>query len=416
MSQRSGGSPRVFYGWYVVAASFVIALYVGGAIFYGFTAIFKPVVDEFGWSYAQVSLAASLRGLEMGLFAPIFGILVDRWGPRRLVAAAAFVLALGLLMLSRTTSLAMFYGAFIIIALGMSGSAITVLMAAVGNWFRRRVGLATGIALSGFGFGGLIVYLINRLIEIYDWRMAVTILAAGTLLIVLPLSLLLRHHPEQYGYLPDGDVRRPDDGGGSSPPAPTEVSIGVRQALGSRTFWHLAVAFASHVMIITALITHVMPYLISLGMHQATAALAATAVPLVSVGGRLGLGWFGDRVDRRRVAAAAFVLMGLGLVCFEYAASASRMVSFLLLFGVGYGGGMALRPSLVRDFFGRTNFGAILGILMGICLVGSIGGPLLVGWVYDTQGSYQNVWFVFAGLTALGLVAVLTTPTISKRD
>jgi MFS family permease len=413
--EQHSGSPRIFYGWYVVAASFVIALYVGGAVFYGFTAIFKPVVDEFGWSYAQVSLAASLRGVEMGLFAPLFGALVDRWGPRRLVAAAAVITATGLFMLSQCHSLAMFYGAFIVIALGMSGSTTTVLMTAVGNWFRRRVGLATGIAVSGFGFGGLMVSLINRLIEVYDWRTAVTVLAAGALLIVLPLSLFLRHRPEQYGYLPDGEVKSPESVE-LSPQTSAEVSIGVKQALGSRTFWHLTVAFTSQVLIVTALITHVMPYLISLNMLQATAALVATAVPLVSIGGRLGLGWFGDRVDRRHVAAGAFALMGLGLVCFGIAADTGWLVPFLVLFGVGYGGGMSLRPSLIREYFGWANFGTVFGVLMGISLVGSIGGPLLLGWVYDTQGSYQNIWFVFAGLAALGLVAVLTTPAVSKRD
>ena len=77
--------PKVFYGWWVVVASFLIALYVGGTILYGFTAIFEPIASEFGWSYTQISLATSLRGLEMGLLAPVVGLLVDRWGPRKLL-------------------------------------------------------------------------------------------------------------------------------------------------------------------------------------------------------------------------------------------------------------------------------------------------------------------------------------------
>ena len=78
---------RPFYGWYVVAATFIIGFYVVGIVFYGFTTIFKPIVEEFGWSYTQVSLAASLRGVESGLLAPVVGILIDRWGPRRIVFA-----------------------------------------------------------------------------------------------------------------------------------------------------------------------------------------------------------------------------------------------------------------------------------------------------------------------------------------
>ena len=105
-------SHKIFYGWWLVAASFPIALYVAGAVFYGFTAIFEPIANEMGWSYAQVSFASSLRGLESGLLAPLIGIMVDRWGPRRLIAMGALALFLGLSLLSHVNSLAIFYGAF----------------------------------------------------------------------------------------------------------------------------------------------------------------------------------------------------------------------------------------------------------------------------------------------------------------
>jgi predicted MFS family arabinose efflux permease len=75
---------KVFYGWWIVGAGFFIAVYIGGFINLGFTAIFEPIARDFGWSYAQVSFAASLRGMEMSLLAPIVGLLMARWGPRRL--------------------------------------------------------------------------------------------------------------------------------------------------------------------------------------------------------------------------------------------------------------------------------------------------------------------------------------------
>ena len=99
----------IFYGWWIVGACFLIALYVGGTIFYGFTAIFEPIANEFGWSYVQISLAASLRGLEMSLLAPFIGILVDRWGPRKLIFSGAIILGSGFILLSRTSSLGTFY-------------------------------------------------------------------------------------------------------------------------------------------------------------------------------------------------------------------------------------------------------------------------------------------------------------------
>ncbi|MFC1907313.1 MFS transporter [Chloroflexota bacterium] len=406
---------ELFYGWWIVAASFFIALYVGGIIFYGFTAFFEPIASELGWSYTQISLAASLRGLEMSLLAPIIGILVDRWGPRRLIFSGAIITALGLILLSRTTSLVMFYGAFALITIGMSSCSMTMLMTAVANWFRSKVGIAIGIAISGFGAGGVLIPGIVRLIDLYEWRMAMTILALGMLVLVLPLSLLFRHKPEQYGYLPDG---QPKDtaifDNGLALPQTIEVDVGAKQALKSGTFWHIALAFLCRTMMVSAVVIHVMPYLSSIGIARARSSLVATAIPLTSIFGRISLGWLGDKRNRRQVAAVAFAMMGLGSICFGYASTSSiwLLVPFLVLFGIGYGGNNALRVALVREHFGRTNFGTVFGLITGVTMLGNIIGPPLAGLVYDTWGSYQGIWFVFAGLSIAALVSVLTIPPV----
>jgi len=406
--------PRIFYGWWIVAASFFIAMYVGGVVFYGFTAVFDPIASEFSWSYTQISFAASLRGLEMGIFAPVIGILVDRWGPRRLIFGGAVLTALGLMLLSRTSSLVMFYAAFLLIALGMSNCTTTVLMTAVANWFRQKVGTAIGIAVSGFGFGGLLVPVMVRFIELYQWRSTMVILALGMLGIVLPLSLLFRHRPEQYGDLPDG---RAADGltfdNGSAAPPVAEANVRAKQALRSHTFWHIAVPFTYHVMAVTSIVTHVMPYLSSIGIARSRSSLVATGIPVMSVAGRLGLGSLGDRLDRRLVAACAYALMGLGALCFACAPGGGTwlLVPFLVLFGIGYGGNNALRPSLTREYFGRASFGAVFGLIIGINMLGGFIGPPAAGWVFDTWGSYQSMWLVLAGLAAVAMVTILTTPS-----
>ena len=109
--RTSKGRQKLFYGWWIVVTGFIISLLTGGTVFFGFTAVFEPLANEFGWSYAQISLAASLRGLEMGLLAPIVGLVVDRWGPRRLIFGGTICVGLGLILLSRVNSLGMFYGA-----------------------------------------------------------------------------------------------------------------------------------------------------------------------------------------------------------------------------------------------------------------------------------------------------------------
>ena len=398
----------MFYGWWIVGASFFISLCVGGIVFYGFTVFFEPIVNEMGWTYTQVSLAASLRGLEMGLLAPLTGMLVDWWGPRRLIFSGIIITAAGLILLSTTTSLGMFYGAFALIAIGMSACATTVLMTAIANWFQAKIGIASGIAICGFGLGGLLVPVIVKLIDVYEWRMTITILAIGMVVMVLPLSLVFRHKPEQYGYLPDGQLEYcPTYHNGS-----LSQDMKAMQALRNGTFWHLALAFTYHMMVTSTIITHIMPYLSSIGVGRSNSGRVATAIPILSIGGRLSLGWLGDKVDRKLVATGAFVMMGFGLLCLGYVPLETwLLVPFIVLFSIGYGGNMVMRPSLGREYFGKTNFGTIFGLITVIAGLGNIIGPTLAGWVYDNWGSYQDIWFAFAGFAIVAVISMLTIPS-----
>ncbi|NQT05199.1 MAG: MFS transporter [Dehalococcoidia bacterium] len=413
---------KIFYGWWIVVASFLIALYLGGAVFYGFTAFFEPIVDEMGWSYTQLSLAASLRGLEMGLLSPIVGTLADRWGPRKLIFGGVLVTVASLLLLSSTTSLIMFYVSFALLAVGVSACTVTVLLTAVANWFRRKMGIASGIAICGFGFSGLLIPVIVRLIEVYDWRTALNILALGMIVLVLPLSFVFRHRPEQYGYLPDGQKQDTKEHfADASPPQSLDVELRVKQALKNGTFWRIVLARMYHMMAMMAIITHVMPYLSSISISRATSSLVATAIPLMSIIGRLSFGWFGDKFNKRSVAATSFVMMSCGLFCFAYASNTGLwlLVPFLVLLGIGYGGTNAILPALGREYFGRTNFGSIYGLMEGIGTIGAVIGPTLAGLAYDNLGSYQIVWFLLAGLAVVAIASVLTiTPgrNVMKPD
>jgi len=407
---------RIFYGWWIVAAAVVIAFYSGGAIFYAFTAIFEPIADEMGWSYTQISFAASLRGMEMGLLAPLIGLLVDRWGPRRLVLTGTVVAAAGLFLLSRVDSLAMFYVVFALIALGTSCTTMTVLTATVAQWFRRKVGIASGIAISGYGLGGLLVPVAVSLIATLGWRMAINWIALGMLVVIMPLALVLRHKPEQYGYLPDGAAEaRAVPANIPLLPGTGEADIKVRHALRSVTFWRITVAFLIHAALLQAVITHVMPYLSSIGMARARSQWVAAAIPLASVGGRLGLGWLGDKFDTRKVLVVALAMMGLGLLCYGYIAQAGTwlIVPFLILFGTGYGGCNSTRLSLVRAYFGRANFGSIFGLMVGLGMLGSIAGAPLAGWVYDTWGSYQGIWYIMALLTVPAILSIINIAPVT---
>jgi MFS family permease len=390
---------HVYYGWWIVISCFFINLYVGSIVFFSFTAFFEPIHQEFGWSYTQISLASSLRGLEMGILAPLVGVLVDRLGSRKLMLAGSIIIGVGLLALSLTRSLAMFYAAFLLIAFGAGGCTSVVTMTVVANWFQKNIGLALGIMASGFGASGLLIPLIVSLIDDFGWRTALVILAFGMWVIGTPLSLVVRDRSEssmkEAGSYEKNEWLDQRE----------EVSFG--EAVKSRTFVYLNLAEMIRMIAVTAVVVHLMPYLTTLGFQRSTGGMAAAALPLISILGRFGFGWWGDRYDKRIVLAATFLIMAGGLLAFSMLRDWGMVVLFLLLFSPGFGGSMVVRGAILREYFGKASFGKMIGIVLGSASIGGILGPTLAGYAFDRLGDYTLVWQVGSALSMAALMLSL---------
>lgn len=403
----------IYYGWWIVLANFTIVLYVAGTIFYGFTAFFEPIVAEFGWSYTQVSLASSLRGLEMGLLAPVVGFLVDRFGSRRLLFAGILVLGAGILLLGFTRSLYMLYGSFVLIGFGAGGCTSVVTLTVVANWFDKNAGRAMGLMAAGFGASGFMVPIIVWLIHLYGWRTAAILLGLGMWAIGLPAAHVVRDRPEDHGYVPDGV----EPGPGSPSPSEGEgvrPALRFREVLRRRSFVFVNISEGIRLLTLTAVITHIMPYLGTMEYSRMTAGTIAASVPLLSVLGRIGLGWLGDHFEKKHVMALGFGLMGAGMLCLTRIDKAGLLYAFLFLFPVGYGGLMVLRGAFIREHYGREFFGKLIGITMGFGAAGGVVGPAAAGWVYDRTGSYGLVWLVFTGLIGISIVLSLGVESRGK--
>ncbi len=391
---------KIFYGWWVVFSCFFIGAYTACVVYYGFTAFFEPLVKEFGWSHAQVSLASSLRGLEMGIFSPFIGFLVDRFGSRKLVVSGVILVGLGLLLLGQTHSLVTFYIAFLLLSLGAGATAALVFMTVVANWFRKKIGLALGIMTSGFGASGLMVPIVVHLIDLYGWRTALVFLALGMWTMGLPLAFLIRSRPEQYGYFPDGDA--PDGPPQEGKAREAGVEIGFRKALKERSLLHIISAEFLRNLVVTTVVVHIMPYLGNTGMSRANAGMMAAGIPLCSIIGRFGFGWLGDHLEKRLVFTLTFAALTLGMVAFCLVHwNWILLFAFLLLFAPGQGGNVVLRGSIIREYFGRDAFGKIIGMVQGAGAIGGIIGPTLGGWTFDVMRSYDLIWFVLTGLSVL---------------
>jgi MFS family permease len=160
-------------------------------------------------------------------------------------------------------------------------------------------------------------------------------------------------------------------------------------------------------MITMAVITHVMPYLSSIGMSRPSSAFLATSIPLLSIIGRFGFGWLSDIFDKKCVLATVYGLFGMGTLAFSYIYVKWMIFPFLVLFPPAFGGAVSLRGATVREYFGRTSFGRLIGIILGMSAIGGIIGPAAAGWTFDNLGGYHPIWLSFAGTTFIPLVLIL---------
>lgn len=397
-----------FFGWWVVFVSAVVVFLTGGTFFYGFGALFNPIVDEFGWSRAATSFAFSLRTEVGGIAAPIVGFLVDRVGSRRLMVFGVATVALGFVLLSRVQDLWAFYGAVTVIAIGMSAAAGPVGIVAIAHWFRRRRGRALAFMAMGSGASGVMVLLLSWLISAFDWRNALLIIAAAQLAVCLPLALSIRNRPDELGLRPDGDLPEPVEGA-AAPSLLEPEGQSVAQALRSSAFWRLAVAVALGNLGAVAIIVHQIPFFTSsIGLSEGAAAASVTAMVLLSMGGRLGFGYAADLVDKRLVMACSYVLLALGVLLFATVYHPWQIFLVLPVFGLGWGGVIPVRPAFQAEMFGLRSFGAIQGLVFTIATFGGLIGPVFAGWMYDQTESYRLAFAVLAGLGLLAAPLILT--------
>ena len=409
----------MFYGWYLVAASFVTNLVMTATFWQGFQVFFLPILREFGWSRAAISGAFTLRQLETGILAPVLGFAVDRYGPRRVIVVSGFVVGLGILAVSRTWSLGTFYGFFLLASMGASGTSHTITWpVAIARWFRRRRGMVLGIATSGPFLAGILLPFMTLLVQEVGWRQTLVYAGLTIWLVVLPLGSLVRDSPEPYGQAPDGDAPEPGAGTvrSSASPFPAAESRGhtLKEALHGRDFWLISTLFGILFFGLSGFQVHQIPYFESLGWTPTRAALTVTGVLFLSGAGRMGAGALADVLSLRFVLVA---LVLMHLTAWVYLAtvdvsSIARMLPFTVLYGVAFGSMVSLRPVLLVKFFGTRSLGSLSGLIQSGTLISGMVGPVMMGLVFDVTGEYSAAIHIIIGvtLTALPLAFLIKPP------
>ncbi|EKF20634.1 MFS transporter [Nitratireductor pacificus] len=383
MSSISIGSRSgIFYGWFVVAAAFTVTL-LGFGSAYTFSAFFEPLQREFSASRGSTSLVFSLAGFLYFGIGVVSGPLSDRIGSRALAVIGMVLLGGGLALAGAARSLTEVYLAYGLgVGLGVGLSYVPVL-GTVQRWFTRRRGFASGIAVSGIGVGTLVMPpLASWLIGLLDWRTSYFLLGGLAAAIGAGMSFLIIDDPRDRGVAPDGDpiLSRQD------PTPPQGASIG--DAVRSPRFIALYVACLLCSFGVFVPFAHLVPYALDHGIPKASAVLIFGAIGVGSTAGRFLLGDLADRLGRQASLLVMFVGMALAMGVWALSTQAWQLTMFALVYGLFYGGWVALLPTVVMDDFGGRNVSGIIGILYTSVAFGTLAGPSAAGLAFDLTQSY----------------------------
>ncbi|MFC1909396.1 MFS transporter [Chloroflexota bacterium] len=355
MPERKKPHPLIFFGWWLVLVTGIISGLSHGFNSYGLSVFFKDLASELDLNRATTSLATGLGRLEGGLIAPLTGWLSDRFGPRLPTIIGICIAATGLILMYFITEGWHYFIAWgLLLGMGINvGTTITV-DKAINDWFLRRRGLAMGIKFALIGvFGIVVLQAITPLVLSQGWRM--TCLIWGMVMfasIPFAFTFVRKEGPEYYGLLPDGaKLSKEEDEVIARSTVDTsdlrETEYSFKQAIRTRTYWMLTIAFSVQTMINGGFNIHIIPFLTDLGIDPITASGMMGMMIFFTIPARLFGGLIADHIGKSHLKfllAGAFIMQGIGIAVFLLFRNTPSLYVLLACQGFGSGAVTPIYP------------------------------------------------------------------------
>jgi MFS family permease len=377
------------------ATAFVVLFCIVGVALWGLPFYYDFMVQQFGWTRAQVTSGNALSKLVVG---PIFGFLagwvVDRFGPRRMMMMGILMAGVALVGLGWASSLGMFYFFYFFNALGYVCGGPLPNQVLLTKWFDRSRGKAMGFAYLGIGVGGATVpWISHALVQHFGWQVALRLLGVSIVVVSLPLALLVKETPRG----------RTNSGSASSASA--------KAAFTHVSFYLLTLGSMCSIAAVSGTQQNLKLFL-SLDRHftQRDAASVLSMVLTFSIVGRLLIGWLADRFCKKYVMFLTYLLVAMGIPLLFLGSTPLTLYVSAAIFGIGLGGDYMIIPLVTAEIFGIEILGRLLGVVLAAGSIADAAAPWLIGRLRDTTGSYSVSCFVLVALALLGGLATLGLP------
>ncbi len=394
----------MFFGWYVVAGTFVSQLFLVGFFTYAVSLLVGPVREEFG-----VSLETFMYSLTAGTFIgmvlmPVAGAMIDRYPVRWIMAGGTLLFAAGLWGLARSTTITQYIVIFgLTMAAGNAFAGPTACSATISRWFIASRGRALGISAIGTSVGGIAVpALITWSLARYGWRTTLDNVGLCVAVIVLPCVVsTIRGKPSDVGMLPEGGQAAADAAAARSP------DLDLKAILRNPGYWYIGLSIGMLFSVYTAILANITPYATALG---ATDAQASSLIMAVAIAGLVGKLTFGVAADKLNLKAGLWAALALVLASFLLLATEPGYPLMLLaavLMGLAAGGMLPVWGAMLARVFGLASYGRAMGLMGPLITVLVMPGFAVTGKLYDATGSYQLCLLVFSGITVLAAALLL---------
>jgi len=402
-------SPKIFYGWFIVAACFIATFTCGEAV-WSFGVFFKPMEKEFGWSRALISSGYTGFVLGYAISAMVAGRLADRYSPRPILFLSACLAGLGVSMCSQVQSINQLRFFLLIGGLGAGGT-FSVPTSLVQRWFYKKphAGLALGVVLAGIGVGAIVFTpLVNYFILISGWRHAYLVVGILFFCTITLSSLIVKDSPAKTIIISEGAEGIPN-------PARSQ-SLTTAQILFNPSFIGITLIACSVTFAFTTVSVHLVPYAIDIGVTPTISALALGLLGGFSVPGRIISGFIADRVRWQKIMITSLFGLALLILLLSVLKAAWMLYCFVLFYGMFHGSRISAHVGILGEFFGMNSLGEIIGISMAVAMFTGAFAPYLAGLIFDSTGSYFIAFMIVMMLLLGGgiIATVITKPVQTK--
>jgi MFS family permease len=412
--------PEAFYGWWIVFAGTLILSVSSGIGFYGHGVFLDPLRTLHGWPKATISSAITLYFLTAGIMGMIIGRQVDRYGPKGVLIIGSVVIGAGFVLLSRINTVWQLYLVYFVMAVGFSCTSLVPVNTLITNWFIRKRGFAMSLTNTGLSAGGIVlVPLSSYMISRWGLEVALPVLGAIYGVVVIPCAIFfIRQRPADLNQFPDGEppVASVAGGSGSSLDYAAQMQIWTRsQAIHTAAFWSIVIAFlltlAGQIAFLVHQVSFLSPYL---GVSGAATAVSVTAA--ASIVGRLFLGTFVDRCDKRYVIMVCFLVQGVAMLTLAHYNHVIILYLGTFAFGLTMGSIIMMQSLIIGECFGLLSFATVSGLAGLFTMSGAAFGPTIAGLIYDAAGSYRIAFTIFAAMSIVAILAIFfARPTAPKE-